>query len=68
MRLKRRSAKSLLMRVAATAIVTVLPLASQAGEPTSEETRVVSLKGLDLNTPSGARSLYSQLLAATDAA
>jgi UrcA family protein len=44
--------------------LTVLPAWSQAGELGGVQTRVVSYSGLDLNSPAGARILYSRLRAA----
>ena len=49
----------------ATAVaLTGLPAWSQAGEGDSSQKRVVSYSGLDLNSPAGARILYSRLLLA----
>ena len=44
--------------------LTGLPAWSQAGERDSNQKRVVSYVGLDLNSPAGARILYSRLLLA----
>jgi len=61
------SKRSILTRCAAVALFAALPFASRAGNPDTEQTRVVSDKGLDLTTPAGAHEFYKRLLVATDA-
>ena len=50
--------------LAAAVALTVLPAWSQAGELDFVQKRTVSYSGVDLNSPTGARILYSRLLAA----
>jgi UrcA family protein len=50
--------------LATAAALTGLPAWSQAGEPDTSQKMVVSYAGLDLNSPAGARILYSRLLQA----
>ena len=47
--------------------LTGLPAWSQAGEPGAVQKTVVSYSGLDLDSPAGARILYSRLLLAAHA-